>query len=243
MAITYRALALMLSYPTDDLQALAGEALAAIDDEALVPARIRRALGKLALRLSTEDLLALQEDYVWLFDRTRSLSLNLYEHVHGESRERGQAMVGLLELYRSKGLELSTGELPDYLPVFLEFLSTLPDADAASMLGEAAHVIAAIGERLHKRGSLYRAAFGALASLSAARADREALASLLAEPDDDPSDLAALDRLWAETPVTFGPGASGEPSPARGGWRSEAKPGGGLSSQPGHTVVQRRGAV
>lgn len=220
MAVTYRALALMLSYPSADLQALAGEALAAIEAEALVPAPIRRALGKLALRLASEDLFALQEDYVWLFDRSRTLSLNLYEHVHGESRERGQAMVALLELYRSKGLELSSGELPDHLPVFLEFLSTLPADEAASLLGEAAHVIAALGERLHKRDSLYRAVFGALASLSAAPADRAALASLMSEPDDDPGDLAALDRLWAETPVTFGPNAQCEPSPAREGPRT-----------------------
>jgi nitrate reductase delta subunit len=90
--------------------------------------------------------------------------------------------------------------------VFLEFLSILPEAEAASLLGEAAHVIAALGERLHKRGSPYRAVFGALAALSAAPADRAALAALMAEPDDDPGDLAALDKLWAETPVTFGPG-------------------------------------
>ena len=204
MALTYRALALLLSYPTAEVQALAGEALAAIEAENLVAAPIRRAVGRLASRLSTEDFYGLQEEYVWLFDRTRSLSLNLYEHVHGESRERGPAMVALLKLYRSKGLELSVGELPDHLPVFLEFLSTLPDDEAASLLGEAAHVIVAIGERLMKRGSLYRAVFGALASLSAAPADRAALASLMAEPDDDPSDLAALDKLWAETPVTFG---------------------------------------
>ena len=219
MALTYRALALMLSYPTEDLQALASDAMDAIESEALAPAPIRRALAKLALRLATEDLLTLQEDYVWLFDRTRSLSLNLYEHVHGESRERGPAMVALLELYRSKGLDLSAGELPDHLPVFLEFLSILPDAEAASLLGEAAHVIAAIGERLHKRGSLYRAIFGALASLSAAKADRAALASLMSEPDDNPSDLAALDKLWAEAPVTFGPtdAACAPPRSAGGG--------------------------
>jgi nitrate reductase delta subunit len=226
VALTFRALALLLSYPNEDVQARASAAMDAIEAEALVPAPIRRALGRLALRLASEDILALQEDYVWLFDRTRSLSLNLYEHVHGESRERGQAMVALIELYRSKGLELSGGELPDHLPVFLEFLSTLPDAEAASLLGEAGHVIAAIGERLHKRGSLYRAAFGALTSLSAAKADRKALASLLAEPDDDPGDLAALDRLWAEEPVKFGPGLP--PRQGQGGAR---------------TVFQRRGVA
>lgn len=234
MALTYRAFALMLSYPTEDLQALASDAMDAIESEALVPAPLRRALAKLALRLATEDLLALQEDYVWLFDRSRSLSLNLYEHVHGESRERGPAMVALLELYRSKGLELSAGELPDHLPVFLEFLSSLPDTEAASLLGEAAHVIAAIGERLHKRSSLYRAIFGALASLSAAPADRAALASLLSEPDDDPSDLTALDKLWAETPVTFGPADASRAPPSQGSRGAPARV--GAKRLPVHVV-------
>src|SRR6185503_2802115 len=123
MAQTYRALALLLRYPDADVQALAPAALEAIEAEALVPAPIRRALAKLASELAGGDLYDLQERYVWLFDRTRSLSLNLYEHVHGETRERGPAMVGLLALYRSRGLDLSTDELSDHLPVFLEFLS------------------------------------------------------------------------------------------------------------------------
>ena len=201
MALTYRALALYLRYPTDEVQALAAEAQGVIDAEALVPPAIRRALGKLTAELASDDLFDLQERYVWLFDRTRSLSLNLYEHVHGETRDRGPAMVALLELYRSKGLELSANELPDHLPVFLEFLSTLPDTEAASLLGEAAHVLSALGERLHKRTSPYRAV----------PADAAALAALMAEPDDDPGDLEAMDKLWAETAVTFGPGDDGCP--------------------------------
>ena len=207
MALTYRALALMLRYPDAEVQALASAAIDAIEAEALVPAPIRRALAKLAAEIGGGDLYDLQERYVWLFDRTRSLSLNLYEHVHGESRERGPAMVGLLELYRAHGLELAAGELP----VFLEFLSTLPDAEAASLLGEASHVLAALGQRLHKRQSPYRAVFGALTALAGDPADAEALAALMQEPDDDPGDLAAIDRLWAETAVTFGPSDVGCP--------------------------------
>jgi nitrate reductase delta subunit len=211
MARTYKALAVFLSYPGAEVQALAADAFAVVEAEALVAPAIRRALGKLAHELATDDLFELQERYVWLFDRTRSLSLNLYEHVHGESRDRGPAMVALKELYAEKGLELSSGELPDYLPVFLEFLSTLPEAEAASLLGEAAHVLSALGERLHKRGSVYRAVFGALTALAAQDADKAALAALMAEPDDDPDDLAAMDRLWAETAVTFGPSDVGCP--------------------------------
>ncbi len=211
MALTYKALAVLLGYPTADIQALARPAIQAIEDEGMVPVQIRRSLARLADELADGDLFDLQERYVWLFDRTRSLSLNLYEHVHGESRDRGQAMVALLELYRSKGVELSANELPDNLPVFLEFLSLLPEGEAASLLGEAAHVLAAMGERLHKRQSPYRALFGALTALAGAKADAAALASLMQEPDDDPGDFETLDRLWAETAVTFGPADVGCP--------------------------------
>lgn len=211
MALTYKALAVLLAYPTAGTQALAPAAIQAIEDEGMVPVQVRRSLARLADELADGDLFELQERYVWQFDRTRSLSLNLYEHVHGESRDRGQAMVALLELYRGKGVELSANELPDNLPVFLEFLSLLPEPEAASLLGEAAHVLAAIGERLHKRQSPYRAVFGALTALAAVPADAEALASLMQEPDDDPGDFETLDRLWAETAVTFGPSDVGCP--------------------------------
>lgn len=211
MSLTYRALALLLSYPTEANRTLLPTAAAVVREDARIPSAMRRALGKLVDDMTTLDIYEAQERYVWLFDRTRSLSLNLYEHVHGESRDRGQAMVALLELYRSKGLELSANELPDHLPVFLEFLSTQPEAEAASLLGEAAHVLHAMGERLHKRRSPYRAVFGALAALSADPVDAEAVASLLAEPDDNPDDLEAMDKLWAETAVTFGPSDVGCP--------------------------------
>lgn len=211
MSLTYRALALLLSYPTEGTQALVSEAAGILRADLRIPAPIRNALAKLADEIDAADLFDAQEKYVWLFDRTRSLSLNLYEHVHGESRDRGQAMVALLELYKTKGLELSANELPDYLPVFLEFLSTLPEDEAASLLGEAAHVLSALGERLHKKGSPYRAVFGALTALAADPADAEALAALMQEPEDNPDDLEAMDRLWAETAVTFGPSDVGCP--------------------------------
>ncbi|HRD47880.1 MAG TPA: nitrate reductase molybdenum cofactor assembly chaperone [Caulobacter sp.] len=211
MSLTYRALALLLSYPTETTAALLPATAGTLQADSRLPPPIRGALNRLIEQLASLDLFEAQERYVWLFDRTRSLSLNLYEHIHGESRDRGQAMVALLELYRSRGLDLSTNELPDNLPVFLEFLSTLPDAEAASLLGEAAHVLSALGERLHKRQSPYRAVFGALAALAADPADADALAALMQEPDDNPDDLEAMDRLWAESAVTFGPSDVGCP--------------------------------
>ena len=211
MAVSYRALSLLLAYPSDQLQASAPEILAALAEEGLLSPPLLRALAKLTEELARDDLYALQERYTDLFDRTRSLSLNLYEHVHGESRDRGEAMVALLELYRSHGLDLAASELPDFLPVFLEFLSTLPEDEAASLLGEAGHVLEAMAERLKSRRSPYRAVFGALAHLASGQADPAALAALLNEPDPDPDDLEALDKAWAETAVTFGPGEDGCP--------------------------------
>ena len=211
MALTYRALALLLTYPTVEIRAAAPAAMSAIRAEGMVPAPIVGALEKLARQLESDDLFDLQERFVHLFDRTRSLSLNLYEHIHGESRDRGQAMAALIELYASYGLELTANELPDHLPVFLDFLSTLPDAEAASLLGEGAHVLAALTERLHKRQSPYRAVFGALTEMTGAVPDSGAVAALMQEPDDDPDDLEALDKTWEETAVTFGPSDVGCP--------------------------------
>jgi nitrate reductase delta subunit len=171
-------------------------------------------LTSLAFELSGQDLYGAQARYVDLFDRTRSLSLQLYEHVHGESRDRGQAMVELLKLYSSRGLELTAKELPDHLPVFLEFLSMLPTDEAAALLGEAAHVLEALRERLKKRRSPYARVFDILVALVETKRNAEALNALLQEPDDDPDDLEALDRAWAEEQVTFGPDQVGCPKAA-----------------------------
>ena len=132
MAQTYRALSVLLSYPTAETAALMPAAIEALDGERLAPAGLVRRLTSLAFELSQQDLYEAQARYVDLFDRTRSLSLQLYEHVHGESRDRGQAMVELLKLYSSRGLELTAKELPDHLPVFLEFLSMLPTDEPSS---------------------------------------------------------------------------------------------------------------
>ncbi len=211
MAVTYQGLARLLAYPTAETQDLAGDIVTIVRDEELVPASLVNAIAGLAGDIAAADLYEAQARYIDLFDRTRSLSLNLYEHVHGESRERGQAMVALIELYRSRGLELEAKELPDYLPVFLEFLSTLPQPEAASFLAEAVHVFEAIVERLKKRDSHYRAVFDALVALAGVRAEAKVVAALLAEPEEDPDDLEALDKQWAETAVTFGPGEAGCP--------------------------------
>lgn len=202
---TLKALSLSLSYPTEELQ----KAMPAIADvfaaDPRLPLATRAALEALAYQLAHSDLYDLQESYVMLFDRSRTLSLNLFEHVHGESRERGGAMVSLIETYREGGFEPATSELPDHLPVLLEFLSTRPFAEAQETLADAAHILDALATRLVRRESGYAAAFAALSALAGGNADADAVAGMLDQPDDDPTDLAALDAVWEETEVTFGP--------------------------------------
>ena len=147
----------------------------------------------------------LQERFVLLFDRSRALSLNLFEHIHGESRARGQAMVDLLETYREGGFEPVGPELPDHLPILLEFLSERPLDEARDTLADAGHVIAVLGDRLEKRCSAYAAVLQAAVALSTMTAPAELIAGLAAQPEDDPEDLAALDAIWEESQVTFGP--------------------------------------
>jgi nitrate reductase delta subunit len=202
MIRTFKALSALLSYPSPDLQAGADTLAAAIRGEGLVDAG---RIMPLVEALATGDIWDLQETYVLLFDRSRSLSLNLFEHVHGESRDRGQAMVSLLETYRANGLELDGTDLPDHLPVVLEYLATRPLAESREMLGDAAHILEALALRLARRDSVYAGVFGALVALAATEADPVATAALAAEPEDDPTDLAALDAVWEEAAVTFGP--------------------------------------
>lgn len=205
---TLRALAALLSYPTAGLVAAAGEIRQIIDGDVVLPAAERIGLSRLIDELENVDLYDLQERYGLLFDRTRALSLHLFEHVHGESRDRGQAMVDLLKLYEESGYTPTTSELPDFLPLFLEYASTRTPKAAVELVGQPANVIAALKERLVKRSSPYAAIMSALLAISKAKLDAAALATLRAEPDPEPDDLEALDAAWEEEEVTFGPGSA-----------------------------------
>jgi nitrate reductase delta subunit len=178
---------------------------AVLASDSRLTAAARRALRPLVEELSGRDIYDLEEQFVLLFDRSRTLSLNLFEHVHGESRDRGGAMVSLVETYRDGGFDPVTSELPDHLPVLLEFLSTRPFAEVQETLADAAHIFEALNARLVRRESPYAAVFASLLQLAGARADKEAVAEMLAQPDDDPTDLEALDEVWEESEVLFGP--------------------------------------
>jgi nitrate reductase molybdenum cofactor assembly chaperone NarJ/NarW len=205
---TLKVFSALLSYPTAELLAAAGELRAAILAENVLPRAHRDSVVALIDDLVAHDLIDAQERYVLLFDRTRSLSLHLFEHVHGESRDRGQAMVDLLQVYEAAGYVPTASELPDYLPLFLEFASTREPQDALDLIGQPGHVLAALGERLRKRQSPYEAVFSALGALAKVRLSPEQLERIHAEPDPSPDDLEALDAAWQDEEVTFGPGAA-----------------------------------
>lgn len=205
MSLTWRAFGALLSYPTDELQAAARDISGIFAEEHIVPAPRLAAINVLIDELATTDIYQLQEQYFDLFDRSRTLSLHLFEHVHGESRDRGQAMADLVALYASHGLEVTVGELPDFLPLFLEFLSLVPDAEARALLAEPAGILRALADRLTSRHAGYAGVMAVLAEL--ANAPKAITTDIV---DENPDDLDALDASWEEAVVRFGPGDIGD---------------------------------
>lgn len=203
-----KALSALLTYPSRELQEAVPEIERIFDASANLSDGGRAQLRLLTQSIAQEDLYDLQERYTDLFDRTRSLSLHIFEHIHGESRDRGQAMVDLRNHYAEHGLEIDASELPDFVPMFLEFLSTLPPSEAADLLGQPINILTALGEKLAKRNSPYQGVFQAMVSLSGEKPKREAVQELLAQPDAEADDLEALDAAWEDEAVQFGPGAA-----------------------------------
>ena len=197
--IVLRALSALLSYPRDDLRQALPEIADAIHNSPLVATRERDGLMALIEELAAGDLLETEERYVELFDRGRATSLHLFEHLHGESRDRGDAMVELKRLYEHAGFELSTGELPDYLPVVLEYLSCRDLAEARDVLSDCAHLLKVIARALMTRNSAYASVMQALLVIAG-----EAPVDIRSVPRVYES-VENLDRDWFEEPA-FGDG-------------------------------------
>ena len=214
--ITFKAISALLDYPTPEMLASLSAIEAALAEE--------HALGEVELlgvrnfifELEKGDALELQERWINLFDRSKRLALHLYEHSHGESRDRGQAMVNLALTYRMNGFELNAAEMPDYLPLFLEFLSVIPEVHARRYLTDALEIIEALRIRLEERDSPYAALLTALVTLASREADSGEVEAILASEPQDPEDLDALDREWAEEPVDFTPGSALKDCPYAG---------------------------
>ena len=204
---TLRALALLLSYPDAQVRGLLPALAAAIDEEAALPPQRRAEIRALAQEMVLADPIAVEARYVELFDRGRSTSLHLFEHVHGDSRDRGPAMVVLVKHYEAAGLFFDGTELPDHLCVVREFASTQPPAQAKEFLGEVAHILQAIYSALRQRDSAYASRVAAVLALAGPKVE-----AVPVTPDE------SLDASWAEPEVfggcsTRGQAAPGAPQP------------------------------
>lgn len=198
MTRALKALAALLAYPSAELQEHVGEVREAL---AGLSQGVRTRLEPLLTAIAQDDLLDLQCAYSELFDRSRSLSLHLFEHVHGDNRERGQAMIDLAEQYTRAGFLLEGNDLPDFVPVFLEYAAFLELREAREMLAQPAHVFAALAERLDKRASSYAGIFHAILEIGQARPDRAEIAGVGdVTPGEDPD---RIDDEWEEAPVSF----------------------------------------
>jgi nitrate reductase delta subunit len=211
---TLKLLAVLLSYPSEEMIPALPEIARRLGEEPALRAATQDALAGLLAELKREDLLDLQERYVAQFDAGRSTSLHLFEHVHGDSRDRGQAMVDLNALYRKSGFVLSVNELPDYLPAVLEYLAARPAEEVHDLIEDCAHILRAVGERLMAGGSPYAAVIAALLDLHGA--------APLTAPECAAAkrNARSLDEEWDEAPVEFGPPSGPNAAAAHGAQQS-----------------------
>ena len=203
-SLSLRVLARLLSYPDAESRSHLSAMREALHSERAISFARLAELDVLMNTLSSGDPLDAEATYVNLFDRGRATSLHLFEHVHGDSRDRGPAMIDLAQTYDKAGLYLAPGELPDYLPAVLEFVSTQPPSVARAFLSEMAHIFNAIFGALQQRQSAYASVLGALLELAGEKAQPVKLA---AEP--------SLDESWAEPPVFGGCSSQGQAKPGQ----------------------------
>jgi nitrate reductase molybdenum cofactor assembly chaperone NarJ/NarW len=204
MSLTLRAIARLLSYPDAETRAHLGELRDVLHAEgAVAPSRLAE-IDALIASLGAQSAIDAEADYVQLFDSGRRTALHLFEHVHGDSRDRGPAMIDLAQTYEKAGLYLAPGELPDYLPAVLEFVSTQPAPEARAFLGEMAHIFNALFNALQERASPYASVLGALLELAGEKAQPVKLA-----PEQP------LDESWIEPQVFDGCSVKGQSRPGQ----------------------------
>lgn len=166
MSQTFKVFSELLSYPSEDMQKAADEMKEVIASEKLLSPKHLKEVEKFIDHIAQTDIYDLQEHYVDMFDRTRELSLHLFEHIHGESKSRGQALVSLGQLYEQYDIVSYTNELPDYLPLFLEFLSVVPEDKAQNTLVEPLAIFKVLTERLKEKKSSYAVVLDALTEVA-----------------------------------------------------------------------------
>ncbi len=209
---TLKVIGFLMSYPERQEESVYRECLSLLRNEKWLSRQAVASIEEFISWRQAQSLLDLQEIYVDLFDRTPSLSLHLFEHVHGDSRDRGQAMVDLVRIYQEAGLVISVDEMPDYLPLFLEYLSILKPEEVQEQLSGAVNIIAAIASRLKKRESLYAVLFDVLIEAADRKPDPKAIEEALKKASGEAYSFVQLDKEWEEqfafdnTPQTTGQG-------------------------------------
>ncbi len=207
----------LLRYPDAELRAALPDIAAAIPGAGFRADLLARLL-RLPRRLMQGDGLDREEDYVRLFDRGRGTSLHLFEHVHGDTRNRGPAMIELAQVYERAGYALDARELPDFLPLFLEFCAVAPEETARNLLTQCAPILDALHARLVGRGSREARLYAViLAATLAEIGARPAQAPTQEQERTDAEDFAELDAAYESEPVVFGP----ESDPDREGARAK----------------------
>lgn len=199
-----RVLAALLGYPDARMRGYLPEMREILRGEGALSAARQVELEALIGSMEGADALETEADYVQLFDCGRATSLHLFEHVHGDSRDRGPAMIDLAQTYEKAGLYLAPGELPDYLPTVLEFVSTQPPREARAFLGEMAHILSAIFGALQQRESAYASVLAALLELAGEKV--QAVAPAAEQP---------LDESWVEPPAFDGCSVKGQAKPGQ----------------------------
>ena len=199
-----QAIAVLLDYPKVQLYSSLDDIKLYFEKDTSIPFLQKQKLFSFIEHFQSGSLLDWQAYYEGLFDRGRALSMLLFEHVHGESRDRGQAMIDLQQSYKEAGLEIGVKELPDYIPLFLEFLSTQGDENARLWLQDISHILGLLAARLEKRESPYHLLFEVIIELCGAEVDLNDLKEQIANEkrDDTPKEI---DKVWEEEMVTFGP--------------------------------------
>lgn len=200
---TLRILALLLEYPDSTRRAFYAELPDILAAENALDLTHQSRIEKLIAQFNQADGFELEARYIETFDRGRSTSLHLFEHVHGDSRARGPAMVDLVKTYEEAGLLIDEGELPDFLPVALEFASTQPPDKAREFLSEIAHILNRICNALSRRGSEYACIPAALLALAG---EQVTAVDIPEEP--------ALDESWEEPEAFAGCSSTGQAAPS-----------------------------
>lgn len=195
---TLKILGFLLTYPEQDHVEAFPQCLDILKSEKWLSAGMLETLRGVGESFAKTGLLDLQENYVDLFDRTPSLSLHLFEHIHGDSRDRGQALVDLLKMYEDAGLFINSDEMPDYLPLFTEYLASLPPQDASDTLGSVVNILSSISERLKNRQSYYAHILNAIIETAARAPDAKAVEAFLNQSGGDALSLEEMDRAWEE---------------------------------------------